>query len=817
MNAERRKKHDRYVCIHGHFYQPPRENPWLEAIEAQDSAHPYHDWNARITAECYAPNAAARRLDGERRIVHISSNYTRMSWNFGPTLLSWMEGADPETYAAILAADRQSRERFSGHGSALAQAHGHLIMPLASARDRRTQVRWGVADFEHRFGRKPEGMWLPEAAVCSATLEALAAEGIRFTLLAPRQAMAVRRLGDADWLDVSGGRVDPTHPYLARLPSGRTIALFFYDGPISQGIAFERLLDSGDGFAARLRNAGSTRPTGPELIHVATDGETYGHHHRFGDMALAHALHALERDPQITLTNYGEHLERHPPTWEVQIAERTSWSCAHGVERWRSDCGCSSGRPGWNQAWRAPLREGLDALSATLADHFEARGAALFQDPWAARDDYVRVMLDRRRASVEAFLAHHARGERTHEADVLRLRLLEMQRHGLFMFTSCGWFFDDISGIETVQVMTYAARASQLCRETGGVDPEPALRARLASAQSNAGHGTGSDVYAKLVAPQVLDLSKVAAHYAISSLFSEYGEQTPIHCYETEAEERHTLTAGRMKLGVGRVRIRSTITWEELAVAFSALHFGDHNVTGGVESAERRHTYAAFHASLERAFQRADIPELVRLVDRHYGAGVFTAKSLFRDEQRRLMSLLLADAVEQAETAFRTVYEQSAPVMRFLADLDIPVPKPLLAAAQRALSDELELLLGSSLSLDAPRMMQLLAEAKDRHVQLDATSLEFSYRTRLERCAAAFGEAPDNDGALAELERVLALLPHLPFTPDFWKAQNVLYRVLSGHRGELVARAAADASAPSWGRRVAAVAERLSLRVPPAH
>ncbi len=533
-------------------------------------------------------------------------------------------------------------------------------------------------------------------------------------------------------------------------------------------------------------------------------------------MALAHALAYIEDKKLATLTNYGHYLELFPPIHEAQIFEPSSWSCAHGVERWRSDCGCrTGGLPGWTQAWRGPLREALDWLRDELARALRGPGrAAAATTPGRRATTTSSVILDRRARASTPSSSATTRPRAQARADVLRLQLLEMQRCALLMFTSCGWFFDDISGIETVQVMTYAARASQLCRETGGVDPEPTFRAQLAAARSNAGHGTGSDVYAKLVAPQVLDLPKVAAHYAISSLFSEYGEHAPIHCYETETEERRTLAAGRMKLATGRVRVHSTLTWEELALAFSALHFGDHNVTGGVENAERHGAYADFHASLERAFQRADIPELVRLIDRHYGAGVFTAKGLFRDEQRRLMALLLSDAVEQAETAFRTVYEESAPVMRFLADLDIPVPKPLLAAAQRALSDELELLLDSALRLDGVRVLQLLAEAKDRHVDLDRTSLEFSYRTRLERCAAAFGAAPEDDAALGELERVLALAPHLPFTPDFWKAQNALYRVLTGPRGELLRRAATDPSTSSWGSRVTAVAEQLSLRTP---
>src|SRR4051812_11179720 len=278
----------RHICIHGHFYQPPRENPWLEAVETQDSASPYHDWNERITAECYGPNASARILDENDRILKIVNNYASISFNFGPTLLSWLESRSPDTYAAIIDADRISRARFSGHGSALAQAYNHIILPLANARDKRTQVRWGLCDFEWRFGRKPEGMWLPETAVDVDSLEALAAEGIAFTILEPHQAKRVRKIGEKAWSETG---MDPTMPYRCTLPSGRTIAIFFYDGPISRAVAFENLLARGENLAHRVIGAFADTRKHAQVVNIATDGETYGHHHRYGDMALAYALH----------------------------------------------------------------------------------------------------------------------------------------------------------------------------------------------------------------------------------------------------------------------------------------------------------------------------------------------------------------------------------------------------------------------------------------------------------------------------------------------------------------------------------------------
>src|SRR5499426_2680380 len=403
---------ERYICIHGHFYQPPRENAWLEFVELQDSAYPYHDWNERITAECYAPNGMSRILDGYQNIMKITNNYAYISFNFGPTLLAWMSEREPTAYRTILRADKESQERFSGHGNAIAQAYNHAIIPLCNSRDKYTQVYWGIRDFEFRFGRKPEGMWLPETAVDLETLDILARLGLRFTILSPYQAKRTRKIRGRAWKDASGGKIDPSMPYEVRLPSGRRIVVFFYDGPISQAIAFEGLLERGENLADRLTSAFSDARTWPQIVHIATDGETYGHHHKRGEMALAYALHHIESNNLAKLTNYAEYLDRHPPTQEAEIWERSAWSCAHGVDRWMNNCGCNSGgHPNWNQEWRAPLREALDWLRDTIAPQFEEKSREIFRDPWAARDAYINVVLDRSPENVERFMKEHA----THE------------------------------------------------------------------------------------------------------------------------------------------------------------------------------------------------------------------------------------------------------------------------------------------------------------------------------------------------------------------------------------------------------------------
>ncbi|MBI4278625.1 MAG: DUF3536 domain-containing protein [Armatimonadetes bacterium] len=491
---------ERYVCIHGHYYQPPRENPWTGAVERQPSAAPYHDWNERVTAECYAPNAAARILDGDGHVAKTVNLYARISFNVGPTLLSWMESHAPEVYRAILDADRESRRRYSGHGSAIAQVYNHMIMPLATWRDKRTQVIWGIRDFAHRVGRAPEGMWLPETGVDVETLEVLAEQGIRFTILSPHQAVRVREVGRAAWEDVGPAGIDPTMPYRIPLPSGRAIHAFFYLRPVARDVAFADLLTDGERFTQALLGAFDGARGRPQIAHIATDGETYGHHKKFGEMALAYALHAIESRGLARLTNYGEYLARYPATHDAQIAEFTAWSCAHGVERWRGDCGCRQGSPEWSQAWRDPLRLAMDWLRDRLVPRYAQEVGRYLADPWAARDDYIAVVLDPSARSVERFLrAHAARPAARPLEDDVRARVLtwlEVQRHTMLMYTSCGWFFDDIAGIEATQVLRYAGRAIQLAQELTGEALEPGFLQILARARSNLPErGNGVRVY----------------------------------------------------------------------------------------------------------------------------------------------------------------------------------------------------------------------------------------------------------------------------------------------------------------------------------
>jgi alpha-amylase/alpha-mannosidase (GH57 family) len=495
---------ERYICIHGHFYQPPRENPWLERIEWQDSAYPYHDWNERITSECYLPNASSRLLDGEGYISRIVNNYARMSFNFGPTLLAWVESNAPDVYRAIIAADRQSQATYSGHGSALAQVYNHMILPLANHRDRYTQVSWGISDFEHRYGRRPEGMWLAETAVDLETLDVLAELGIKFTILAPHQAGRVRRLGASTWKNVGGG-IDTTQAYLVNLPSGRRVSLFFYDKTIAGEVSFGDLLKNGDNFTDRLIGAFSDKSRHPQLVHIATDGETYGHHHRFGDMALAYALDHIEANHLARLTVYGEFLEKYPPAYEVEIVEKTSWSCGHGIDRWWSDCGDATGsgnHPDWNQKWRTPLRNAFDWLRDTLAPHYEVKARRFLKDPWASRDGYIDVVLDPSPDSIKRFFTKYASREINEDERVTVLKLLELQRHAMLMYTSDGWYFDELSRPEPVQVMQYAGRVVQLTRELFGIDLEEGLLKILEQAKSNIPEqGDGRRIYNSLVRP----------------------------------------------------------------------------------------------------------------------------------------------------------------------------------------------------------------------------------------------------------------------------------------------------------------------------
>jgi alpha-amylase/alpha-mannosidase (GH57 family) len=804
----------KYLCIHCHFYQPPRENPWLEQIELQDSAYPYHDWNERIAMECYSPNLAARILDADHYITQIVNNYAHISFNFGPTLLSWIAEHAPDTYRGILDADKQSQKHFSGHGSALAQAYNHMILPLANGRDKKTQIRWGIEDFVFRFGRLPEGMWLPETAVDLETLDLMAQAGLTFVILAPHQAKAVRPLDSDQWRPTNGS-VDPTRPYLLTTPGGSTINVFFYDGPVSQAVAFERLLDNGEKFARRLVGAYSEGRDWPQLMHIATDGETYGHHHKHGEMALAYALNYIQSRNLAKITNYGEFLENNPPDWEAQIHENTSWSCMHGIERWRSDCGCNSGRLGWNQQWRRPLREALDWLRDAVTPCFEALGSTFLHDPWAARDAYISVILDRTPESRQRFGQEHFRRPLSPDEQVTVWKLMELQRHAMLMYTSCGWFFDELSGIETVQVIQYAGRVVQLAEQLFGDSFEERFLKKLSAAKSNLQeYGDGANIYRKYVKPSMVDLEKVGAHYSISSLFSPYGERTDIFSYSVKRLDYHTAEAGRLRMALGQARFISKITQESEVLTFWVVHFGDHNVAGGVQKIEQPGDYQDLLKTIGESFGRVDIPEVVRLLDKRFGEKTYSLRSLFRDEQRRIVRTILSSTVAEAEAAYLQLYEHHAALMRFITSLGTPMPREFSAAIEYAINSLLRRACSSE-ELDGERIRNLLREAQVSGISLDKTTLEFLLRSKIDTLSHRFAADPSNIDKLNELQTALKLVRQMPFAVNLWSAQNLVYAIQSGLFQRTRRKAQrGDAKAQAWVDQYLALSDLLSIRVP---
>ncbi|MCU1284883.1 MAG: glycoside hydrolase family 57 [Acidobacteriales bacterium] len=800
---------ERYICIHAHFYQPPRENPWLETVEAQSSAYPFHDWNERITAECYAPNGASRIVDEQGLILEIVNNYSKISFNFGPTLLSWLEEQSPEVYRSILKADRLSQEHFSGHGSAMAQAYNHMILPLANRRDKETQVAWGVRDFESRFHRSPEGMWLPETAVDVESLDIMAEHGIKFTVLAQYQAAKVRRIGGRAFKDVSGVQIDPTRAYSVKLPSGRKMALFFYDGPISRAVAFEKLLNSGEQFANRLLSGFSDERQWPELVHIATDGESYGHHHAHGDMALAYALRYIEETKQAQLTNYGEYLAKHAPLMEVQIAERTAWSCSHGIERWNSDCGCRAADNGWNQQWRGPLRAALDWLRDTTTGFFAEEASNFFPDPWTARNDYIGVMLDRSRENVDRFFALHSGENITPVQRVSALKLLEMQRHAMLMYTSCGWFFDEVSGIETVKVMEYAGRVIQLACDLlpetcAGL--ESAFLERLANAKSNIPeNGNGAQIYLKWVRPAMASVRDVGAHYAISSLFERTSEEVPIYCYHVERLDFETMESGRARVAVGRARVTSQITEESELQTFCVLHFGDHNLNAGVRQFIDDNAYAELLADVQDVFSRADLPGVVRAIDKHFGDTAYTLKSLFGDERKHIVDILLSRTLHDAEDAYRQIYDGHASLLRYLASVGMEKPRILTMTAEFVLNANLQRELRRR-DLELVRIRFLMEQANAEGVQLDRPGLGYTIQKSLTSMMERLSREPENLELLGNVSNAVEVASTMDLPVNLWRVQNIYFDIAK----EYVS--GGKRFPPEWPEPFLRLGERLRIR-----
>jgi alpha-amylase/alpha-mannosidase (GH57 family) len=806
---------ERYVCIHGHFYQPPRENPWLEDVELQDGAYPYHDWNAKITEECYRQNAASRILSSERKIIDIVNNYEKMSFNFGPTLMTWLEKHEPDIYKSILDADKQSQKNFPGHGAAIAQAYNHIIMPLANRQDKITQILWGLADFEMRFGRKAEGMWLPETAVDNETLDIMAENGIKFTILSPTQAKRVRRLGDNDWYNINHDQVDTTQPYLCKLPSGRTISLFFYHGPIASDTAAGRILTNGEVFADKLLWLLEYADRPAKLAHIATDGETFGHHHRFTDMALAYCTHYIETKNYAKITVYGEYLEKFPPNYEAEIYEHSSWSCIHGIERWQSNCGCNGGRyPSGKQQWRKPLRWAMDWLRDQLIPVYETEMAKLAIDPWLARNEYIKVINDRRRENIDAYLKQIAARELKDDEKVTVLKLLEMQRNAMLMYTSCGWFFDDIAGIETLQIMQYAARVLQLAKEIAGKDLEPDYENILEKADCNLKEfANGKKVYESLVKTTAIDLNRVGAHLAASLIFDKCDEDKDIYCYSIKIESCERIEAGIQTLAVGRATIQSNIVLEKHSVDFAVLHFGDHNLTCAVNARSDDAAFNQMQEDLKNPFINGDTNEVMRVMSIFFKGNNYSLWHLFKDQQRRVINEMMTTTSEEVEAILRRVYEHNYTIMQTMRSMRMPLPSAICDPAEFITNLDLQKAIRAE-EFDVRLLKRLTEQVIHFALRIDTLVLRYEASNKINYLMAKLKNSPGDIKLLEKISTGLGILLNIVPELDLQTAQNIFYDLTKTQYSDMKQKCQiADKTAQDWCRHFHNLANYLGVKI----
>ena len=810
-----------YITIHGHFYQPPRENPYLNAIERQESAAPFHDWNARIHYECYRPNAFSRIERRDGKIVKIVNNYEYMSFNMGPTLLSWIEVHDRNTYQAILDADKRSADRLNGHGNAIAQVYNHIIMPLANWRDKLTQIRWGKEDFKERFGREPEGMWLAETAVDYETLEALVLEGIKFIVLAPSQAQRCRPIPTKDnvnpaWQEVGGAQIDPTRPYRCHLRRHNTsssnvselgqfhlpantdayIDVFFYDGPISRDMGFGDLLGSSSNFAKRLNQAVRNDQRSQQIVSVATDGETFGHHKHFTEKTLSYAF--VEEFPQRgwTVTNYAHYLSLFPPTWEAELKSVTAWSCAHGVDRWQGGCSCGGEGSGYQLLWRKPLRDSLNWLRDRLATVYVDIGRKYFNDPWEARDRYIEVLQYSLRDDVAEhspvlakFFEQQCGNKVTTSAQKIdALRQLEMQRHALLMFTSCGWFFEELSRTETVQILRYAARAIELAADVAGVLLEDEFIQRLGKAPSNIPSiKEGESLYRQQVVTNRITLGQVAAQYALSSTLGNYGRSQQIYCYQIQQQDYQLQRIGSMSLAIGQINLVSRITQESVNYIFAVLHLGGDDFHCCIQNFTGRREYEEIKATLFKVLKQANTAAVILAMASNFSGEQFNLHHLFAEERHRILRLLADETLTRLDQLYEQVYRDNYGILISFRRDDLPVPPELQVAADivlnNRLTEELQRLeTGASLpnvALDAVAIEAINLGCKFTHAE-DAKILE-SYILRQIQLLSQLENIDERSlfNYLNQIEQSLAIALRLNLKLNLNLSQESFLRYLS--------------------------------------
>ena len=690
------------ITIHGHFYQPPRENPWTEAIDRQESAYPFHDWNERIDSECYTPNTYARILDSSKRIINIVNNFEKMSFNFGPTLLSWLEKFVPHTYDRILEADKKSLDLFDGHGSAIAQAYNHAIMPLCNEQDKITQVQWGLADFRYRFQREPESMWLPETAVNDDTLRVLIDHGLKYVILSPYQSSRVRKINTNDWTGAEHGDIDSTQPYrwfdrANPEPNSRFIDIFFYHPDLARSVGFEKLARNANHFADRINGAFKSNGTDKaQLVTIATDGETYGHHEKFAEKGLAYLLHIEAPRRGLQVTNYGKFLADHPPTWEVELkpgenGEGTAWSCAHGLGRWRRNCGCRGDGPAkWTQEWRGPLRDSLDALRDELNRLTAELGKNIFADVYKARNNYIDVILKRSPQSIDSFLTKHQNTALNEQEKLIAIKLMEMQRNALLMYTSCSWFFSELSGIETVQVIQYAARAIQLAEALSSRPFEGRFLKNFRLAKSNiAQYGTGEGIYKKLVKPVIVSFPHVVNTYAIRSLFLDVRDKEKLYHYVISKKDVSVAKDAKTTLMIGLVKAQSGVTEENLVYSFALVKRGvGEGVQCYIKEVNGEMDYFKHRNYLVMSLSHP-VADLLEYIKKYWGNKVYGLKNMFAEERQKVIDKMLTGTLNKIGNSYGKLYHEHKNLIHTLSDMGASIPEELSVPTRYTLSKEL--------------------------------------------------------------------------------------------------------------------------------
>ncbi len=663
----------KFFVLHGHFYQPPREDPWWMSISRQDSAYPNHDWNDKIYWECYLPNATARIFDRDSKIIQMVNNYSYINFDFGPTLFLWLREKHPDFIRLIKEADLKSMERNNGHGNAIAQPFNHMIMPLASDRDKDTQLFWGLRFFESVFNRKSEGIWLPEAACNYATLKHLKNHNIKYIILAPNQVEKVRKIGKKEWQDVSDGSVDVGLSYRIFLDKDKNdyIDCFFYQGDISHAISFQHIMHSAQSCAKRISSSYSAN----SFLSLATDGETFGHHHPFSEMCLAYLMKYELSSEKIEPINYGKFLEDNPPKHEAFIKEGegglgTSWSCSHGVRRWYDDCGCKTvNKPGWNQSWRKPLRDSLDWLSEELDKIFVSIGSEVLNNPWEARNDFIEIIIEPSDKSLEEFIGKHCKDiERASSA----LKLLDMEHMRMLYYTSCGWFFDEISGIEPVQNLNYAARAIQLAREISGVDLEEVFLERLKLAKSNLDEfKDGRGVYERFVKPKIQSWDNYLSSYLIRNSFFE--TSSDFYKFKIEEHDKQKITQGDSELEFGAITIKDNISLDESKKIYIVLKKREDDRECFLRDFEDD-VYKEIKDRFQDGIWISDKKRLKELLNNFFSDRCYRVKDIYPTEQERILGEIFRDKKDHIFNILGDIWDNNVELMEEYRDIGLLLP-----------------------------------------------------------------------------------------------------------------------------------------------